>query len=83
LDSKINAIVQRHGAFWRRESVDRPILSIQVFDPLASKHIPLSNVVWGDKESGERLSVRERGGEQATPSLAEFLGQLRELDAVA
>ncbi len=40
-------------------------------------------VVWGDKESEERLSVRERGGDQANPSLAEFLGQLSELDAVA
>src|SRR3954447_14559703 len=40
-------------------------------------------VVWGDKESEERLSVRERGGDQANPSFAEFLGQLGELDAVA
>src|SRR3712207_6622517 len=41
-------------------------------------------VVWGDRESDERLSVRERGGGQSAPSLDEFLGQLaglREVDA--
>jgi threonyl-tRNA synthetase len=36
-------------------------------------------VVWGDKESDERLSVRERGGDQSTPSLEEFLSQLEKL----
>jgi threonyl-tRNA synthetase len=39
-------------------------------------------VVWGDKESDEHLSVRERGGEQSHPSVDEFLAQLAELDAV-
>ena len=43
-------------------------------------------IVWGDKESDERLSVRERGGDQSTPSLDELLaqlGKLAELDAAA
>jgi threonyl-tRNA synthetase len=47
--------------------------------------VPLT-VVWGDKESDERLSVRERGGDQSNPSLAEFLARLqklRELDEAA
>jgi threonyl-tRNA synthetase len=47
--------------------------------------IPLT-VVWGDKESEERLSVRERGGDQSNPSLEDFLARLEklaELDAAA
>jgi threonyl-tRNA synthetase len=36
-------------------------------------------IVWGDKESDEQLSVRERGGDQATPSLDDFLAQLEKL----
>jgi threonyl-tRNA synthetase len=40
-------------------------------------------IVWGDKETDEQLSVRERGGEQSHPSVDEFLAQLAELDAVA
>jgi threonyl-tRNA synthetase len=40
-------------------------------------------LVWGDKESDEALSVRERGGEQSHPSVDEFLVQLAELDSVA
>ena len=40
-------------------------------------------LVWGDKESEEQLSVRERGGEQSHPSLDEFLVELTRLDAVA
>jgi threonyl-tRNA synthetase len=34
-------------------------------------------VVWGDKESEGSLAVRERGGEQSTKSLDEFLAELR------
>ncbi|HEU5211519.1 MAG TPA: threonine--tRNA ligase [Gaiellaceae bacterium] len=37
-------------------------------------------VVWGDKESDERLSVRGRGGEQSSPGLVEFLDRLAELN---
>jgi threonyl-tRNA synthetase len=33
-------------------------------------------IVWGDKESEERLSVRERGGEQSNPSLDELVSRL-------
>ena len=36
-------------------------------------------VVYGDKESDESLAVRERGGEQSTQSLAEFLELLARL----
>ena len=36
-------------------------------------------VVYGDRESDESLAVRERGGEQATLSLAELLARLRPL----
>ena len=37
-------------------------------------------VVYGDKESAESLAIRERGGEQSTLSLAEFLEKLATLD---
>ncbi len=60
----------------RDETVGRRIRDAEL------EKVPFT-VVWGDKESEERLSVRERGGDQATPSLAEFLGQLSKLDAVA
>jgi len=33
-------------------------------------------IVYGDRESDESLAVRERGGEQATKSLEELLGEL-------
>jgi threonyl-tRNA synthetase len=33
-------------------------------------------VVYGDRESDESLAIRERGGEQSTKSLAEFLEQI-------
>jgi len=36
-------------------------------------------VVYGDKESDESLAIRERGGEQSTKSLAEFLANLATL----
>jgi threonyl-tRNA synthetase len=36
-------------------------------------------VVWGDKESEAALAVRDRGGEQSTVSLDDFL---RELDSL-
>src|SRR6187551_1314976 len=35
-------------------------------------------VVWGDKESDDSIAVRERGGEQSTRSLEEFVALLRE-----
>jgi len=38
-------------------------------------------VVWGDKESDESLAVRERGGEQKTVSLEEWLAELATLVA--
>ncbi|HEX3455006.1 MAG TPA: threonine--tRNA ligase [Gaiellaceae bacterium] len=36
-------------------------------------------VVFGDKESDEALAIRERGGEQSTKSLADFLEELGRL----
>jgi threonyl-tRNA synthetase len=36
-------------------------------------------IVFGDRESDESLSIRERGGGQSTKSLAEFLTQLDDL----
>jgi len=36
-------------------------------------------VVYGDKESDESLAIRERGGEQSTKSLVEFLAMLATL----
>jgi threonyl-tRNA synthetase len=33
-------------------------------------------VVYGDKESDDALAIRERGGEQSTKSLADFLAEL-------
>jgi threonyl-tRNA synthetase len=36
-------------------------------------------VVYGDKESDESLAIRERGGEQSTKSLADFLADLAKL----
>ena len=38
-------------------------------------------VVFGERESEESLAVRERGGEQSNPSLAEFLETLARLSA--
>jgi threonyl-tRNA synthetase len=38
-------------------------------------------IVFGDRESEESLAVRERGGEQSNPSLAEFLETLATLRA--
>jgi threonyl-tRNA synthetase len=38
-------------------------------------------VVFGERESEESLAVRERGGEQANPSLADFLQTLATLSA--
>ncbi len=40
-------------------------------------------VVWGDKESDDSIAVRERGGEQSTKSLDEFLALLREQASVS
>ncbi len=39
-------------------------------------------VVWGDRESDAALAVRSHGGDQANPSLDEFLAELAELQAV-
>jgi threonyl-tRNA synthetase len=36
-------------------------------------------VVYGDKESDDSLAIRERGGEQSTRSLADFLAELAKL----
>jgi threonyl-tRNA synthetase len=36
-------------------------------------------VVYGDRESEESLAIRERGGEQSTKSLSEFLSTLAKL----
>ena len=36
-------------------------------------------VVYGDKESDAALAVRERGGEQATRSLDELIGEVATL----
>jgi len=36
-------------------------------------------VVWGDRESEERLAIRRRGGEQATLSLEELREELATL----
>jgi threonyl-tRNA synthetase len=33
-------------------------------------------VVYGDKESDDALAIRERGGEQSTKSLTDFLAEL-------
>jgi threonyl-tRNA synthetase len=38
-------------------------------------------VVYGDRESEERLAIRERGGGQSEESLAEFLEKLATLDS--
>jgi threonyl-tRNA synthetase len=35
-------------------------------------------IVFGDRESEESLAVRERGGEQSTKSLSEFVAGLPE-----
>jgi threonyl-tRNA synthetase len=40
-------------------------------------------IVWGDKESEDQLSVRERGGEQSHAGIEDFLARLAGLDAVA
>jgi threonyl-tRNA synthetase len=54
------------------ETVGKRIRNAQV------EKIPFT-VVFGERESEESLAVRERGGEQSNPTLAEFLGTLASL----
>ena len=56
------------------ETVGKRIRNAQV------EKIPFT-VVFGERESEESLAVRERGGEQSNPSLAEFLATLATLEA--
>ena len=60
----------------RDETVGKRIRDAEV------EKVPFT-LVWGDKESDEQLSVRERGGEQSHPNLDEFLVELTRLDSVA
>ncbi|MDX6542790.1 MAG: threonyl-tRNA synthetase, partial [Gaiellaceae bacterium] len=56
------------------ETVGKRIRNAQV------EKIPFT-VVFGDRESEDSLAVRERGGEQSNPSLADFLATLATLGA--
>jgi threonyl-tRNA synthetase len=56
------------------ETVGKRIRNAQV------EKVPFT-IVFGDRESEESLAVRARGGEQTSPSLAEFLATLATLSA--
>ncbi len=55
--------LQRHRAFWHRESVDRPLVAVQTYKPLAFKQVPLEDSAWaGGREvrlQPEMLDVRK------------------------
>ena len=40
-------LLERHRAFWQRDKVDRPLVAVKPYAPLAPKHIPLRDVQWG------------------------------------
>lgn len=42
----ITELVQRHRAFWRRERVDRPLLTLKPRAPLAPLRVPLADGTW-------------------------------------
>ncbi|MHB1134491.1 MAG: uroporphyrinogen decarboxylase/cobalamine-independent methonine synthase family protein [Chloroflexota bacterium] len=46
MEDDIAGRLQRHKAFWHRESVDRPLIAVQKFNPLAFKQVPLADAAW-------------------------------------
>ncbi|HEX9015959.1 MAG TPA: hypothetical protein VF960_08190 [Chloroflexota bacterium] len=46
----VTELLERHRAFWRREKVDRPLVAVKPYAPLAPKYIPLRNVEWGSED---------------------------------
>lgn len=43
-------LLERHRAFWHREKVDRPLVAVKPYAPLAPKYIPLRDVQWGTED---------------------------------
>ncbi|MHB1132181.1 MAG: uroporphyrinogen decarboxylase/cobalamine-independent methonine synthase family protein [Chloroflexota bacterium] len=39
----VEEMLQRHSAFWRRERVDRPLVTLRPYTPLAHKRLPLAD----------------------------------------
>ncbi|MDA8218206.1 MAG: hypothetical protein M0Z94_11380 [Dehalococcoidales bacterium] len=50
MEERIPELLQRHRAFWGREKVDRPLLTIMKYSPLAPKTLPLAGVTWGEED---------------------------------
>src|SRR5205823_11214783 len=75
------AIVERLRADGYRVDVGEPTETIGKRIRAAElEKIPFV-VVYGDRESGESLAIRERGGGQSQESLADFAARLATLDA--
>ena len=39
----VEELLQRHTAFWRREKVDRPLITVRPFAPLTHRRLPLAD----------------------------------------
>ena len=74
-----NGIAARLRAAGHRVDVDEPTETIGKRIRAAElEKIPFT-IVYGDRESDERLSIRERGGSQSEESLADFTARLATL----
>ena len=73
-----NELARRLGVRYRVEVAEPTETIGQRIRAAELEKIPFT-VVYGDRESDERLAVRERGGEQSTHSLAELLARLEPL----
>ena len=50
MSDNLAELLDRHRAFWRREKVDRPLVAVKPYAPLAPKYIPLRDVQWGTED---------------------------------
>jgi threonyl-tRNA synthetase len=74
-------IVERLRAAGYRVDVGEPTETIgKRIRSTELEKIPFT-IVFGDRESDQKLAIRERGGEQTEESLAEFLAKLATLDS--
>ncbi|MCL5109298.1 MAG: hypothetical protein M1401_10610 [Chloroflexi bacterium] len=39
----VEELLQRHAAFWKREKVDRPLITVRPYAPLAHRRLPLAD----------------------------------------
>ena len=43
MENDVAEALQRHRAFWSREKVDRPLISVRRYSPLRYKRLPLAD----------------------------------------